>query len=107
MANKKNLILKKVRRYLDELKKHGVYIEKVYLYGSYAKGNYHKDSDIDIVIISNDFSGIRFYDYKRIVPFRRKIDVRIEPMPFRPEDFTDSDQLAIEIMRTGKEIRRY
>lgn len=104
MDNKKNLILKKVKRYLNELKKL-IHIEKVYLYGSYAKGNYHKDSDIDIVIISNDFSGIRFYDYKRIVPFRRKIDVRIEPMPFRPEDFTDSDPLTIEIMRTGKEIK--
>jgi len=36
---------------------------------------------------------------------RRNIDVRIEPMPYRPEDFTDSDPLAVEVMATGEEIK--
>jgi hypothetical protein len=105
MDAKKVLIIKKIKKYINELKKNGFNIEKVYLYGSYAKGNYHKDSDIDIVIISKDFQGIRFYDWKRIVPFRRKIDVRIEPMPYRPEDFNEGDPLAVEIMANGEEVK--
>jgi hypothetical protein len=32
---------------------------------------------------------------------RRKIDSRIEPIPFRPEDFHNGGMLAEEIKRTG------
>jgi len=104
MDVEKVLAVEKIKRYLSELSRHGIHIEKAYLYGSYARGNYHKDSDIDIVIISKDFQGMRFSDWKRIAPFTEDIDVRIEPMPYRPEDFTDSDPLAVEVMATGEEI---
>jgi len=101
----KVLVIKKVKRYLNELTRYGINIEKAYLYGSYARSNYHKDSDIDIVIISSDFQGMRFYDWQRIAPLTEDIDVRIEPMPYRPEDFTDSDRLAVEVMANGEEIK--
>ena len=35
---------------------------------------------------------------------RRKIDNRIEPIPFRPEDFDDGETLAEEIKRTGMRL---
>ena len=105
MDAQKVLAIKRVKEYLKELRKHEIKIEKVYLYGSYAKGNYHKDSDIDIIIISKDFSGSRFFDSLKITRFRRSIDVRIEPTAYKPEDFTDSDPLAVEVMATGEEIK--
>ncbi|MBT9161036.1 MAG: nucleotidyltransferase domain-containing protein [Dehalococcoidia bacterium] len=104
MDAEKVLVIKKIRQYLNELKEHNITVEKVYLYGSYAKGNYHGFSDIDIAIVSKDFEGRWFADRDRIVPLRRNIDVRIEPMPYRPEDFTDSDPLAVEAMANGEEI---
>jgi len=107
MDAEKVLVIKKIRQYLNELRKHNITVEKAYLYGSYAnaKGNYHEFSDIDIAIISKDFEGRWFADRDRIVPLRRHIDVRIEPMPYRPEDFTDSDPLAVEVIATGEEIK--
>ena len=33
-------------------------VERVFLYGSYAKGKQRDDSDIDLVVISPDFRGI-------------------------------------------------
>ena len=48
---------------------------------------------------------MRFSDWKRIAPLTKNIDVRIEPTPYRPEDFTDSDPLAVEVMATGEEIK--
>lgn len=100
----KVLAIRKVKQYLNELNEHNINVEKLYLYGSYAKGNYHEFSDIDVIMISKDFEGKWFVDRDRIVSLRRNIDVRIEPMPFRPEDFTDSDPLAVEVMATGEEI---
>ena len=43
-------ILKSVKQYIREISKH-YNIQEVYLFGSYAKGTNHEDSDIDIAII--------------------------------------------------------
>ena len=49
----------KVKRILTEVKKYliesfGDKIRQVILYGSYARGDYNKDSDIDILIVVSD-----------------------------------------------------
>ncbi|MCD6298914.1 MAG: nucleotidyltransferase domain-containing protein [Deltaproteobacteria bacterium] len=75
------------------------------IFGSYAKGSPKEESDIDIAIISGAFTGDRFEDRRRIVPLRRKIDSRLEPIPFRPEDFYKGGNLVDEIKRTGKVIK--
>jgi predicted nucleotidyltransferase len=38
-------------------------IDKVYLFGSYAKGTPHKDSDIDVAFVVNHFEGDFFWLY--------------------------------------------
>lgn len=80
-------------------------IEKVYLFGSYAHGTYREDSDIDIAIVSKDFTGDRFADRRRVVPLRRKIDRRLEPIPYIPENFKENDPLVMEILKNGIEIK--
>ncbi|HLB24692.1 MAG TPA: nucleotidyltransferase domain-containing protein [Nitrospirota bacterium] len=105
MDAEKILIIGKVRDYIKELKKHRIAVDRAILFGSFAKGNYREDSDIDIAIVSKDFKGVRFYDREKLVPLRRNIDIRIEPIPFRPEDFNESDPLAAEVIATGEEIK--
>ncbi|HPS27643.1 MAG TPA: nucleotidyltransferase domain-containing protein, partial [Bacteroidales bacterium] len=63
---------------------------KIILFGSYAKGNFNKDSDIDIAVILNDFHDIIEVQVK-LMKLRRKIDSRIEPHPFREKDFVLSN----------------
>ena len=98
-------IIRKIKQYLRFLLANDYHIKRAYLYGSYAKGNYRKDSDIDLLIVSKDFTGNRFKDSLKLMKLCRNIDSRIEPMPYRPEDFNDSDPLAIEVKATGKEIK--
>lgn len=105
MVAKTDKIIKKIKKYLETLKNNDYRIKKTYLYGSYVRGNYRKDSDIDILIISKDFTGNRFKDSLKLLKLCRGIDSRIEPMPYRPEDFNDSDPLVIEVKATGKEIK--
>ena len=93
-----------IKKYIESLEEHNIHISKVYLFGSYAKGSSKEFSDIDIAIISKSFTGFRFEDKMTILPLRRAIDSRIEPVPFRPEDFNQSDPLAAEIISTGKRI---
>ena len=94
-----------VKKYLEELERNNIPVQEAIIFGSYAKGSPKEESDIDIAIISGAFTGDRFEDRRRIVPLRRKIDSRLEPIPFRPEDFYKGGNLADEIKRTGKVIK--
>jgi hypothetical protein len=55
-------------------------------------------------LISEAFTGDRFEDRRWIVPLRRNIDSRIEPIPFKPEAFNDGGILAEEIKKIGVAI---
>jgi predicted nucleotidyltransferase len=101
MAAKASNVLKVVRRYLDELRRHDIPVTKAFLFGSYAGGKPSAESDIDLAVISEAFTGDRFRDRRRIVPLRRLIDTRIEPIPFDPRSFARGGILADEIKRKG------
>lgn len=76
---------------------------KVILFGSYAKGNYNADSDIDIAIVFDDYNNLIDMQLE-LMRLRRKIDSRIEPHPFRERDFNVSNPLVNEIIKYGQEI---
>ncbi|MEZ0537221.1 nucleotidyltransferase domain-containing protein [Caldicellulosiruptoraceae bacterium PP1] len=75
-----------------------------YLFGSYVKGTFNEDSDIDIAIVSEQFTGDIIEDTFRLMRFRRDIDLRIEPHPFTPNDFVDDNPLVSEIKKYGIKI---
>lgn len=101
MASKRDTAIKIALKYIKELDKNNIPIVEAVIFGSYAKGNSCPDSDIDIAVVSEAFTGDRFEDRRRIVPFRRKIDSRIEPIPFTPEDYHSGGALVKEIKKTG------
>lgn len=72
------------------------------MFGSFAKGSFTDDSDIDIAIIVDEMQG----DYFDIVPklweLRGEIDSRIEPVMIE-KNFDPSGFLA-EVERTGIRI---
>lgn len=101
----KRLIIDIVAKYADTVNKE-IKVDKIILYGSYSKGNPHKDSDIDVAVISPDFTGDKIEDRLRLMKYRWNIDLRIEPMPFKPEDFVPDDPFVREIIETGIEINQ-
>lgn len=97
-------IVKDVKRYIEELKKNGIPVQKVLLFGSWIRGSAKEESDVDIALISPVFSGDRFQDRRRIVPLRRMINNNIEPLPFTPQDFKAGGILVDEIVQNSEEI---
>lgn len=104
MASSKDLIVKDVKKYVEELKKNGIPIQRVLLFGSWIKGSAREESDVDVALISSVFSGDRFEDRRKIVPLRRMINNNIEPMPFTPQDFETGGNLVDEIVQNSEEI---
>jgi predicted nucleotidyltransferase len=93
-----------IKKYIERLTANNIPVQKVLFFGSYIKGTNRVDSDIDVAIISSVFKGDRYSDRRMIVPFRRGLDSRIEPMPFTPEDFMKGGVLIDEIKKTGYSI---
>lgn len=75
-------------------------IRQAILFGSFAKGTNHDDSDIDIAIIVNNVVDIIDAQID-LMKLRRKIDLRIEPHPFMNEDFNQSNPVVHEILKYG------
>lgn len=90
------------RRYASTLRANFDYI-RIILFGSYVKGNYNDDSDIDIAVVFKDYSNLIDIQLE-LMRLRRKIDSRIEPHPFRESEFELSNPIVNEILKYGQEI---
>jgi len=96
-------ILEAVQKYIEKVSEY-YNIDYVILFGSYAKGTNHEDSDIDIAVVSNDFTDT-FDDGVKLAKLTMDIDLRIEPHAIKTEDFHIVDTpLVYEIINTGVEL---
>ena len=94
-----------IQRFVRELEK-TIRVEKVFLYGSYARNKVHDYSDIDIAVISPDFEGGTEKDVLILGKAALKICPLIEARAYRPEDLKNlsSTEFFAEIINTGKLI---
>jgi predicted nucleotidyltransferase len=77
----------------------------VYLFGSWVQGNANFDSDIDIAVIADDFTGDPVDDRLALMRLRRTVDLRIEPVPFLTHDFVPTNPFVGEIIKKGVRVR--
>ena len=91
----------KVRIYKSLLKEY-FDIDKVYLFGSYAKKSNRKSSDIDVAIVVNNLTGDYFTTTPLIWKLRRQVDDRIEPILI--EKGNDKAGFLDEIEQYGIEV---
>ena len=80
-------------------------IKAIILFGSYAKGTEHEDSDIDIAIITNDIKTDRFNEEINLMQLRWDIDLRIEPHIISVNDYeNDETPFVVEVKNTGIKV---
>ena len=96
-------VIKITRKYLARLAQNDFDIETAYVFGSFAKGNYQKDSDIDLAIVVRNLTDSFDMEIKSMV-VRQKEETIIEPHLFDKSEFNDSNPFVSEIIRTGFEI---
>jgi predicted nucleotidyltransferase len=78
-------------------------IEKAYLFGSFAKGTQHRDSDIDLALVFRNVDDIIEMQIL-LLQLRSEDDLLIEPHPFLHRDFNFSNPMVAEILKDGIEI---
>ena len=67
-----------VRRYLDVLAEHGIQAEKAILFGSQARGTARPDSDIDILVLAEEFDGFAPGGFLHAIEFAQVEEVALD-----------------------------
>ncbi|HEY4503645.1 MAG TPA: nucleotidyltransferase domain-containing protein [Candidatus Paceibacterota bacterium] len=92
-----------VEKYADKLKESEIPFSDIYLFGSFAKGEARKWSDIDVAIFSKREETDEFI--VQLGRLLREVDIRIEPHIFSEEDIkTISTPFVKEILSTGIKV---
>lgn len=96
-------ILEDLKNFVKELKEK-LPVKEVFLYGSFATGNIHEGSDIDLIIVG-DFKE-RFVE--RIGKILGMTDLPIEPLVYTPEEFKAMQEgknlFIMEVLKNGKRL---
>ena len=87
-------------------KKDKMPINKIFVFGSYARGAAKKNSDLDLCFISPKFKNtVEAEAYLRTkIYFLLKMDLPVDVVAYRPVDFTETAPLVYEIKKHGREI---
>jgi len=94
------------RKYVQKLKAEKFPFSAVYLFGSQAKRQSNKWSDIDIAVVSENLEQNWNENEDLLWKYVVEVDPRIEPIGFAPKDFEDDEsELAQEIKKSGIEIK--
>ena len=67
-------------------------VEEAYLFGSYAKGTWLRTSDVDLIVVSDGFRGMKFLDRLDLanrLAWELGIRPHVEVIPLTPEEFRE------------------
>jgi predicted nucleotidyltransferase len=93
------------RQYADDVRR-AMPVDKVMLFGSYAKGTATPQSDIDICFFLDNYGGKRRVDIltEMLGLSHRYKGADFEPIVFETSELENDNPFVKEILRTGREI---
>jgi predicted nucleotidyltransferase len=105
MALNLETIISKAKAYAEDAKR-TLPVEKVFLYGSYAKGTASEQSDIDICFFLRNFGNQDRIEIltELLTVLCKHNDLYFEPNVFEMDDIPRGNPFVKEVLRTGIEI---
>lgn len=90
-----------IRNFLIKLAESNIFIQKAILFGSYAKKNNNDLSDIDLALVSANFSGNPYFDNEIIRDAKLSVSSMIEAHTYTLDEFNESNPFVREILKHG------
>jgi predicted nucleotidyltransferase len=91
------------KSYLKKVKQNNINVLDAWLFGSYAKGNYTQDSDIDIALVLPD-NLVSFDTDVRLMVLRKGEETIIETHTYSKDDFLTNTPIVTQIKKYGLRI---
>lgn len=91
--------------YLNKLENSNINFSEAWIFGSYAKGSQHDNSDIDIAIVLDENVSYTFDTEIQLMNIRKGEETMIEPHAFTKEEFNNSTPLVKQIIDYGIRIK--
>ena len=86
-----------VRQYSQELERNDIHITKIILYGSYRDGNPREESDIDLIVISENFAEMNLRERLEILGLAAgRVFEPIEAIGYTQEEIENSKETFLE-----------
>lgn len=95
--------IKTAKSFIRDCKLNGLTFYKVFIFGSVAKGNMHEWSDIDLLLISDQFSENVFDNLKMYSKINVKYPI-IETHPYPTDYFKNGDSFIEQVTRESIEL---
>jgi predicted nucleotidyltransferase len=98
----KDAVIGIVRQFKEALESLNIQVDQLILYGSHAAGVARDDSDIDLVVISQSFSGKSYWERIDILTDAiYEVFAPIEVSAFTPEEWKTENSLIFDYARNG------
>jgi len=103
-----DLLINKLKEIAGNIKKNIPGVEKILLFGSFAKGNYTPSSDLDILIIVKDIDSSFLCRSEKFIKFFREIPLDVNMLVYTDEEIerlSESNNMFIrEVLSYAKEL---
>lgn len=99
----KSTVVKIIDRFRQGIEARGIKAQKVILYGSHAAGSRKTESDIDVVVISDDFAGKGFWERIDILAdVIYEISAPVEAVAMTQAEWDRGESFIVEFARNGE-----
>jgi len=96
-------VLSIIERFKNILEQKKVKISKIILFGSYARGNFNDNSDIDLIVISENFATMNYWERIDFLSGAiYEIFEPIEALSFTPSEWEKSDSFLTDYAASGE-----
>jgi len=102
-SSKKEFAINTARQFVSDCEATGLHFDKVYLFGSHAHGNAHEWSDIDLLLVSNQFTLDVFENLKLYSKINIKYPV-IETHTYPTAYFNKGDAFINDLLKGAIDI---
>ena len=93
MFKRRQKIKRIIERYKQELKNLGINPEKIVLYGSYARGKPRPESDIDLIVVSDDLKNLNLRERLEVLGLAAgKVFEPIEALGYTSEEIESEEK---------------
>lgn len=93
-----------IKRFLED---RNITADRIIIFGSYAKGNYTKDSDVDIAVVSRDFNEKDVFQRAEMLKGLKwtlveKFELAFDIVPVSLKQWQESSSLVVDFIKEGE-----